>query len=427
MNFPAMRSAAAALVLGALAIAGCGGSDDDAPTAAADTKPARSIELVYTFDEIFNEPLREITADVKRRTGIDVNLVLAGESYEDADKRVQADVAAGRPPALAMVGLNRARPYVESGRAQPIDGFLRNGGFDTDQLFPAFTELLRFDGKTYGLPFAVSTPILYLNADAFRRAGLDPDRPPETWEEVEQAARRLVDARASRYGVFWAWDITGNWLFENQIESNGGQVMDGGEPTFNRPEGTEVVSYWRELVADRLMPLLPEKDGLESFIRGDTAMLVTSTAYLKTVEDSADFRLRTGLMPIPSDGERRTSAGGNGFLIMTEDPGEQRAAWEVIKAMASPRGSATVTGDTGYMPVNQLARREPTLAKALRDPNRQTSLRQVDTLDPWFNYPGRRGVQITDRIRDALFAALSGKQPPQEALDAAADQIRGLL
>jgi multiple sugar transport system substrate-binding protein len=424
---------AIALIAAGAALAGCGSAATDGgetTSAAADAQPASSIEAVYTYDQFFTAPLSQLTDELSRREGIDTKLVLAGENYEDAFARIQNDLAAGNPPDLAMVGLNRLQPLVDAGVVTPLDDLVANDpDFDIGQYDERFLDTMRLDGRLYGLPYAVSTAILYVNADVFRRAGLDPEQPPQTWEEVAQAAQQIVDRGAARHGVWYGWDLTGNWLFQNLLESNGGQLMDAGkqQATFNDAAGVEVVDHWRELVERRLMPPLDSVAGPEAFYRGDVGMMVWSTAALAAAQRSSGFPIRTGLLPIPAAGARATPAGGNGFVILAEDDAHRSAAWEALKAFTSPEGSTLTTELTGYMPVNRVAAESPRYLKAfLQEANRRTAIEQIPTLRPWFSFPGRRGVEITDAINDAIFAAMTGRKPTQEALDEAAATVEDL-
>lgn len=405
-----------------------GGGTPDIDTSAT---AATEIDLVYAYDKLFTAPLTEITERVQRESGIKVNLVLAGESYEDADRRIQTDLATGKPPALAMVGLNRLQPYVESARAVPIEPFIDSTPeFDVNDFDPKFLDLMRVDGQLQGMPYGVSTPVLYINSDAFRKAGLDPAAPPSTWEDVEKAARQLTSTGTSKYGVHWAWDMTGNWTFQAMVDSNGGSLLsaDRTEVTFDQKPAVEAAEYLSRQVSDGLMPMMGESEARDAFARGDIPMLITSTSYLAGFEKSAAFDFRTAPFPAPATGQAKVPGGGNGFMILADDPSQQVAAWTVLRALTDIEGSTTTVKATGYMPVNEAAMAsESHLAEFVREPNRRTSLDQIPALVPWLNFPGTHGREATDAIKEALFTSMRGEKSPQQALSDAADSVRGML
>src|SRR5690606_34724810 len=95
----------------------------------------------------------------------------------------------------------------------------------TEGMIPQGLELGKVDGKTYGLAYTFSTPILYYNADLFREAGLDPDNPPQTWEEVKAAGEAIVantDAEGFFPGAYGPAD--GTFVYQAILMSNGGNV-----------------------------------------------------------------------------------------------------------------------------------------------------------------------------------------------------------
>ena len=423
----------ATVLVAALAttLAACGSGSNDTPKIDTSATAATEIDLVYAYDKLFTAPLTEIANRVERDSGIKVNLVLAGESYEDADRRIQTDLATGKPPALAMVGLNRLQPYVESGRAVPIEPFIdATPDFDVNDFDPKFLDLMRVGGQLQGIPYAVSTPVLYINSDAFRKAGLDPATPPSSWADVEKAARQLTSTGSSKYGVHWAWDMTGNWTFQAMVDSNGGSLLssDHSEVTFDQKPAVEAAEYLSRQVADGLMPMMGEVEARDAFVRGDIPMLITSTSYLAGFEKSTTFNFRTAPFPAPATGQAKVPGGGNGFMILADDPSQQVAAWTVLRALTDIEGSTTTVKATGYMPVNDAAvASESHLAEFVRDPNRRTSLEQIPALVPWLNFPGTHGREATDAIKEALFTSMRGEKSAQQALSNAAANVQGML
>jgi multiple sugar transport system substrate-binding protein len=109
--------------------------------------------------------------------------------------RVQADIAVGRRPDLAQLGFGDLDFNVRQFAIQPLDDIVpaEEWKAHTAGMVQNGLDLGKLDGKTYGLAFTFSTPVLFYNADLFRAAGLDPDHPPQTFDAVESAARAIKE------------------------------------------------------------------------------------------------------------------------------------------------------------------------------------------------------------------------------------------
>ena len=161
-------------------------------------------------------------------------------SYEGAVEKLQAMNAAGQAPAVAQGGFVYHKFYTGSFPITPVAKFITEEKFDTSDFPPAMLSLVKDDrGVQWGLPYAVSTPIFYCNEQAYRDAGLDPGKLPATWPDVVESARAL--AKGERAGVWYHYDITGNWLFQAMTEFAGGRMItpDGKSVAFAEPAGVE--------------------------------------------------------------------------------------------------------------------------------------------------------------------------------------------
>jgi multiple sugar transport system substrate-binding protein len=429
LGWARLASVLVALAL-ACAVVACGSSNDSSTSSSgAKAKPASSVEVMYTFDELFTKPIKEALAGLPAK-GITPKLTLAGKDYPSLLAKIQADLAAGHPADLTQISLNVLPSLVKAGAIKPIDDLVASDPSVTKQLDKTFLDLGKVDGKQYALPYVTSTPILLYNEDVFKKAGLDPNSPPQTWSEVKAAAQKIVDTHAARFGYLDGWD--GNaWIFESYVQGMGGSMLnqDQTKATFNDERGVRALTYWRDLVKAKLFPVLSDPDAQAAFLKGDIGMIVNSTARLSGLQSAAKFKVRTAPIPVPDGGQRKTPAAGNAWAIMTKDPAKRAAAWEALKLLDGPVGSTAVTKATGYMPVNSVARNTPKYLGAFYDahPEYKTSLDQISTLTTWTAFPGTRGVEIYDTLLKTFQSAMEGKTPPKEALDQAAQKIDELI
>jgi multiple sugar transport system substrate-binding protein len=130
------------------------------------------------------------------------------------------------------------------------------------------------------VPYVFSTPTLFYNADLFRNAGLDPDRPPTTWAEVKQYGLQIKQ-RTGKLGIDIGCLGTFDWCFQALVLSNGGRVLseDRSPLTFGEPASVEAVAMWQDLVKSGIYPatwatipllavyLLLQRQVVDAFVR----------------------------------------------------------------------------------------------------------------------------------------------------------------
>ena len=167
-----------------------------------------TLEFVRLGGDVHNAYLEPIIkAFEAKNTDIKINsTIVASGGYEAMTQKVLLGAAAGTPPDVAQVGYSFLRTHIESAGAVQLEQFqTTDAAFSKRSLFPAMSRLGKIDNKTFLVPLGTSSPVLYINEDAFRAAGLDPNKPPRSWEETKAAAVKL---KAAGYeGVLWGWSV----------------------------------------------------------------------------------------------------------------------------------------------------------------------------------------------------------------------------
>src|SRR5262249_16210593 len=140
------------------------------------------------------------------------------------------------------------------------------------------------------------------------------------------------------------------------------------------------------------------------------------------------FELRTDIFPMPA-ANGGLPAGGNAAMIFTKDRARQQTAWEYVKFATGPIGQSIVAQNSGYMPSNTLAVADPPLlGPAYRnDPNRMTNIRQLPSITPFFSFPGKNAIKITDVIRNHLRSVVTQQRTPEVVLPEMVRDVRTLL
>lgn len=392
---------------------------------------AVQIEVAYAYSSVFDPTMEQIMAAFsKAHPEIEVKFRATYEDYEDATNTILREAVANTLPDVSFQALNRQAILVERGIAKPLDPYIAaEPGFDAAGYHKAMLDLSTFGGQVYGLPFSVSTPIGFYNMDILRAAGIE--TVPTTWDEVIDACR-AVNAKGDHDALFWHWDISGNWLLQAAMWSQGVPVIKDGKLNMDNPEGLRALETAKAIFHDCAMKNVSGGDASKQFAAGDLGMFFSSTAYVGFVDRSktGDWDFVTGPYPGIGGAPKALPAGGNSAMLTSgsTDPEVLQAAWEFIKFTTSGEGAAAVALTTGYIPPNKAANDLLMDSFYAQNPNKMTAVNQLPLLSEWFAYPGDNGLAVTQAIEDGMESILVGDADDMEALrDEMVDEVNALL
>ncbi len=396
-----------------------------------------TITVQVPYAKPFRTPIHETIAAefMKHNPGIKVEFRTPYANYDDAIQQTLRGAITGDLPDITYQGLNRQRTLVDRGLAVPLTPFIeKEADWSKRGYSGALMRVGTIGGKVYGMAFALSTPVAYYNLDLVRKAGGDPQRLPQTWDEVLALAAKVKALGGDHAGLYYHWDVSGNWMWQSLISSQGGEMLtpDEKKVAFGGPEGKRAMALLSRFVREAGMPNVPSNAALQMFAAGKLGMLFTTTAYLAQVQKLAKGRFDIKTAPFPrfsAATEPRLPAGGNTGMILAKDPAKQRAAWEYLKFASGPFGSTVMVKATGYMPPNTNAAADPKYLKGFYDenPNHRPAVEQLPLITDWFAYPGENGLKITDVIRNHLETVVSGQGQPDAVLEKMVAEVQGLL
>jgi sn-glycerol 3-phosphate transport system substrate-binding protein len=371
--------------------------------------------------------------------GVEIDLVSKG-SYRGALTATMAAVESGDPPSVAQlfeIGTKRA---LDSGAFEPVESVLEGTGTDPADLLAPVRNYYRHDGSLYSLPFNSSNPVLFVNRDAFRAAGLDPNSPPETFEEVTAAAERLVESGMDA-GATWAnysWFVEQWFAEQNQplVDRENGRTGTPREAYLDSEAGRRLFEWWTDLHERGLYhdPGIEARGEARSrFLDGDVGMLVGSSSKIASVVEGAEergFDVGTGMLPVP--GERHGVVVGGASLWVPEGlaPAEREAVGQFLAWLARPEQQEWWHRNTGYFPVHEGA-----VDRLERDgwfeqnPAFQTAF---DQLLATRDSPATNGARIGpfDTVRTLVeegFVSMTRGQDVETALGQLNDELERLL
>lgn len=362
-------------------------------------------------------------------------------NYDDTIVKIQSAIQGKNPPDLFIsLATQRFSMYVQDA-AIFLDDFIAADGAEgqayIDDFLSGFMEDSYVEGKIISIPFQRSTMILFYNKDAFREVGLDPNRPPQTWDELVEYSKKLTkvgaDGNVQRYGVGLAlnsgsaqWAFTG---FALQNSENGENLMsdDGKQIYFDTPGNVEALQLWCDLQTKYkvMQPGIVQWTDLPGqFLSGKVAMIYHTTGNLGVVSQDAKFEFGTAFLP----GNKRQAAptgGGNFYISKGISPERQKMAWEFIKFATSTERAAQWNIDTGYVATRKSALETPQM-KAYYEklPQARVAFDQIPISKPELtSYDSTRMWRI---LNDSIQSAITGEKTPAQALKDAqseADQV----
>src|SRR3990170_4448434 len=144
-------------------------------------------------------------------------------TYEDNLNKVLASLGSGNVPAVAQLEDSVTQMMTDSGAVVPVQDFIDAEGYDLSDFLPQVLDFYRVEGRLVPMPFNVSNPVLFYNKAAFEAAGLDPEKPPATLEEVREYSQKIVDAGLAPHGM--SLDIN-PWYFEQFIAKAGVEFVN---------------------------------------------------------------------------------------------------------------------------------------------------------------------------------------------------------
>ena len=348
--------------------------------------------------------------------------------------RIQADMAAGQQPDVAQL-VFRDLIYISSDLgANALEDMAGATGYAdlVDGLIPRGVDLGKIDGKTYGLAYTFSTPVMFYNADLFRAAGLDPDNPPKTWEEVAAAGQAIVentDAEGFFPGAYGPAD--GTFVYQAILMSNGGKVRDGNTLTFADQAGVDAVQMLRSMVESGAHARIDTSGANEAMSAGRLGMFLYTSALQNSLSSAAEGNWELRVAPMPAFGDKPTAPTNSGSALFTfsKDPVKQRASYELMKYLTSREGYTTITSKIGYLPLRLDIVDDPqylgewTAAHPLIRPN----LAQLERLTPNVAFPGPHYRQAESMMKEAVIEAVLGEGDVGEVLTTAQENAQSLM
>lgn len=400
-------SAFAGLTAAALLVTGCTGKQTAAPAKAASIDSCdpkgMTISVAYASQGAPAAKLAKKAVE-KSYPGLTVDLRPAStSSYDELTQQIVADNAAGARPDIAMVGLGQVRFWVDQFHPQELDAKSLPKTYDN-----RFLKIGAVEGKNYVVPFQASIPVLYTNTTTTKSAGID--KVPTTTGELLDNARAIKKATGAAPLQF-PRDRHADWIAQALIESGGETFINkDGTPGFDTAKGRNALSVYAKAGAEGLQDPVSLDDAVNSFHAGRLAYLVTTSAWIpdaqKAIGDRFDWTISA--MPVPDGGTASLPAGGNGWLVLSDDPCRAAFSHEVMSELVSPDIIEASAREYSYIPVDTEA-----AARLAADPGARTQLgfawTYPETPTTWGGWHGDSTPRVNKFLEDMVQRLTNGE------------------
>jgi sn-glycerol 3-phosphate transport system substrate-binding protein len=368
------------------------------------------------------------------------------------------------PPHLVQVFEVGTQTMMLSGAVYPVWELMRDNEvkIDWNDFIKPVVGYYTKDGKLYSMPFNSSTPIFYYNKDAFKKAGLDPEKPPKTWQDVEAYGKKVIAAGAAKCGFSTGWP---SWTMVENMHATHDQPFASKNNGFGAVDGVELLIN-RELGQKHIGALAAwQKDNIYSyggrtgtadpkFVNGDCAMYIQSSALIGGFTRGVKFDWGTGELPhwgAPYKKATSIIGGATLWVLKGKPQKEYRGVAKFLEYLAKPEQQMWWHVNTGYLAISNTAVKNLEQGyHFVRNPKQYTAFAQLTGLPPTppaamrdkkaasakperIATPNSQGlrlgnfVQIRDAIESEMENIFAGKKAVKQGLDDAVAKSNALL
>jgi len=370
--------------------------------------------------------------------------VFKGTYPESMTAAIAAYRAGNAPHILQVFEVGTATMMSAKGAIKPVYQLMHDAGEKFDPkayLGPVAGYYTNSKGQMLSMPFNSSTTVFYVNKDAFKKAGLDPNKAPKTWKEFAEAAGKLkASGQSCVYTTGWpSWVHIENFsawhnLPIGTLENGIGGVKT--QFTFNSPKHVEHIQMLVDFAKNGWFTYAGRKNEAEAkFYSGECAMLTSSSGAQANIRKNAKFDFSVNFLPYHEEikgAPQNSIIGGASLWVMSgKKADEYKGVAKFLTYLSNPELQVKWHEATGYVPITNaafaLAQKQGYYQKV---PGADVAIRQLTNKPPTANSKGLRFgnfVQGREVIEEELEAAFAGKKSVKAALDDAVRRGNDLL
>ncbi|EJE99841.1 ABC transporter substrate-binding protein [Liquorilactobacillus mali] len=345
--------------------------------------------------------------------------------YQGLMQNLQSAQASGKVPDVVQVGWAYMNYFADNFKyLTPTDAQSKFDGSKTFISKNFTTRTLSFakdsKGKLVGLPYSLSTPVLYYNKTMLDKYGIKASS-LSTWEGVSAAAKKIKEA-SGNYGLY-IQEPADTWAQQALQLSNGAKIKENGKAAFASAAGVKAYQFYQDMVVkDKTALHTPWAQGVDDFVNGKVAIAYTTVAQASHIKQSANFDVEAITSPHFKGHKATVPVGGSMLAITAQSTEKQKAAWTFEKYLYKNSSLVTWSKGTGYLPPTQSALSSKEFKSYLSEnPMLKPAASQIKTAVAWTSFP-KNGLQAEQAMIDARDKILSGSNV-QETLKSTQEKI----
>jgi len=354
-----------------------------------------------------------------------VDVVLDTEDTANVEARLAEMIAEGTPPDVMKLPTNLVPNLVSEGSVEPLDAYI-SGDFARRFVSSIINEGVQYQGRPFGLPWAVGARAMFYNETLLEEAGVA--TPPSTWDELLSACQAIQAIGKACLGLQGGGGIETDVYFYYFLWGNGGNLYNDGlnRSALSRPEAIEALAFVQQLIAQGYTQADPasadyeRRVGIERlFIQGEVAMIYSGAWMVISLPQQAPD-LKYGVAPIPNNGTPVTYGVVDG-IMMSSYSKNKALAWAFLEYLWRDENRVQVS-NFGSIP-------------DLKDIGPDTIFGQTPALQTFIDVlPSARFIPLNDQsaaistlVNESLVKAYREGQDAEEALTALAEAVDALL
>ncbi|MFZ3080328.1 MAG: ABC transporter substrate-binding protein, partial [Bellilinea sp.] len=316
--------------------------------------PAEPVKLTFWFNwEGTNADVMKDLVNRFNEQNPDIVVEPVFQPYADIMTLYQTAIVGGTTPDVAALDLILIPQLVETGAIAPLDDFVAaDADIKVDDFYPLLANYDIMGGKRYALPVSTNNMQLIWNKDLFTKAGLDPEKAPATWEEMQAMAEQCQDPANGVVGFEYYTQPAGEgitWQFQVWLWAAGGEFLNGDNTAaaFNTPEGLNALTYVSDMLQGN-----GSQPGPWGLFGDQKACMQLDGSWLFGYRKDAPFQWGIAPVPAPEGGATASNVGGEHIFMFDATPNKE-AAWKFIKYLTSTEVQLEWDQLTGFLPVRQ--------------------------------------------------------------------------
>jgi multiple sugar transport system substrate-binding protein len=341
--------------------------------------------------------------------------------FAEFKRQLTVALVGGTPPDCVLVDNPDFAAYIDMGAFEALDDRIADWEYGKDDFYPGPWASATWEGKQYGIPFETNTLVLFYNVDMFKKAGLDPDKPPKTWEELNQYAKKLTKDGVYGISVCAVASEEGTFQWLPFLQQNGGNVFN-----LDSPEAVEALQLWVDWVENGYVSKeilnMDQWSGVRPQFQNENAAMMVNGPWCIVPIRAEVPNLNWRLAVLPGRVKQASAMGGVNIGIV-KGAKNADAAWEYIKWLYAPERIAEFWQKFGTLPVMPKIAESAPYWKG--DPVYEVLLEQMKYAAPRGPHP--RWPEISAAIYTAMQEALTGVKTSEQALADAAKKVADII